>query len=333
MPGTTGYSVCRHQTSREAHNVFMTSEQRIRAIRDAIQCDVGNRGMARDPTDNLLTAFPNDLTDACRSIANHAAPRVGIVTGFMIPTVDPPTGETDGPPGALLLAQALHRHGIPCVLLSDASGHDALWAGLELLNLTQAITLVGLPMDLDPAAVFHITRPVTHLIALERSGPSYGFESIPPEHRGRNHTMRGRDITDLTAPAHRLFEVPRDFVTIGIGDGGNEIGMGRIPYQTICKNIPNGELTACRTAADHLIVAGVSNWGAWALAAGMMSMKGIMEPELFQASRELRLLERLVEHGPLVDGKKAEKAATVDGLTFEEYVKPLIAIDDLLRSQ
>src|SRR5262245_19005398 len=143
MPGTTGYSVCRHQTSREAHNVFMTSEQRIRAIRDAIQCDVGNRGLARDPTDNLLTAFPNDLTGACRSTSNHGAPAVCWVSGCIIPTLVPPTGVTDGPSGALLLAQALHRLGIPCVLLSDASGHDALWAGLELLNLAQAITLVG----------------------------------------------------------------------------------------------------------------------------------------------------------------------------------------------
>lgn len=310
----------------------MTPELRIRAIRDPIQTDVGNRGLARDPTDNLVTACPNDLTDACRSIANHAAPRVGIVTGFMIPTVDPPTGETDGPPGALFLAQALTRLGIPCVLLSDASGYDALWAGLELLELSQAVTLVDLPMDLDPAAVFHSTRPVTHLIAIERSGPSYGFDSLAPEHRDRNHTMRGRDITDLTAAAHLLFEGPRDYVTIGIGDGGNEIGMGRVPYPTICKNIPNGELTACRTATDHLIVAGVSNWGAWALAAGVMLMKGSVDVSLFEADRELKLLKHLVEHGRLVDGKLGQKAASVDGLTFQDYVKPLVQIGDLLRS-
>jgi D-glutamate cyclase len=310
----------------------MTLDERLRTIRDAIQIDVGNRGLARDPAHNLLTACPNDLADACRSIANHAAPRVGIVTGFMIPTVDPPTGETDGPPGALFLAQALTRLGIPCVLLSDGSGYDALWAGLELLELSQAVTLVDLPMDLDPAGVFHSTRPVTHLIAIERSGPSYEFDAIPPEHRARNHTMRGRDLTDLTAPAHLLFEGPRGYVTIGIGDGGNEIGMGRVPYPIICKNIPNGELTACRTATDHLIVAGVSNWGAWAIAAGVMLMKGSVDVSLFQADRELKLLKHLVERGPLVDGKLGEKAASVDGLTFDEYVKPLLQIGDLVRS-
>ena len=310
----------------------MTLDERLRAIRDAIQIDVGNRGLARDPADNLFTACPNDFANACRSIAEHPAPRVGIITGFMIPTVDPPTGETDGPPGAIFLARALTRIGVPCVLLSDNAGHDALRAGLEFLSLTPSIALPDLPMDLHPSDVLRGAGPLTHLIALERSGPSYDFDSIPPDHRGRNHTMRGRDITHLTAPAHRLFEGPRDYVTIGIGDGGNEIGMGKVAYSTICKNIPNGELTACRVATDHVIVAGVSNWGAWALAAGVMLMKGAVEANLFDPDRELRLLEHLVEHGPLVDGVTEQRTATVDGLAFQEYVKPLMRIGEIVRS-
>ena len=44
-----------------------------------------------------------------------------------------------------------------------------------------------------------------------------------------------------------------------LGDGGNEIGMGKIPHETIVKNIPNGDLIHCRVPTDHLIVAGVSN--------------------------------------------------------------------------
>src|SRR5437588_7193684 len=99
----------------------------IDALRGIIQIDVGHRGLARDPADNLFTTCPDDLADACRSIAEHPAPRVGIVTGFMIPSVDPPTGETDGPPGALFLARALCQLGIPSVLLSDAAGYSALW--------------------------------------------------------------------------------------------------------------------------------------------------------------------------------------------------------------
>ena len=92
----------------------MTIDDTLRALRDTIQVDVGNRGLARDPADNLFTACPDDFAAACRSIADHPAPRVGIVTGFMIPSVDPPTGETDGPLGALFLARAFHHLGIPC---------------------------------------------------------------------------------------------------------------------------------------------------------------------------------------------------------------------------
>jgi hypothetical protein len=292
----------------------MTTDEVLRALRDAIQVDVGNRGLARDPVDNLFTACPDDFAAACRSIAEHPAPRIGIVTGFMIPSVEPPTGETDGPPGALFLARSFHHLGIPSVLLSDMAGYSALWAGLEHLGLSTGVPLVDLPMNLDVAAVRHSARPVTHLIAIERSGPTA---------TGRNHTMRGRDVTDLMAPAHSLFEGMRDYETIGIGDGGNEIGMGKVPAATIARNIPNGDVVACRTTTDHLIVAGVSNWGAWALAAGVMALLGKIDDGLFDVDRERELLDVLVNRGPLVDGVSGQRTATVDGLAFDEYAKPL----------
>lgn len=57
--------------------------------------------------------------------------------------------------------------------------------------------------------------------------------------------------------------------TIGIGDGGNEVGMGKI-YETIIQStIPNAQEIACTVAADYLIVSSVSNWGGYALAAAI----------------------------------------------------------------
>ena len=44
--------------------------------------------------------------------------------------------------------------------------------------------------------------------------------------------------------------------------------MGKIPWEVIRRNIPGGGLVACRVPTDHLIVCGVSNWGAYGLAAG-----------------------------------------------------------------
>lgn len=291
----------------------MAIDRQLRTLRDIVQVDVGNRGLARDPVDNLFTACPDDFASACRSVAEHPDPKVGIVTGFMIPSVDPPTGETDGPLGALFLAEAIHGLSIPCTLISDAAGYPALAVGLKLLGLTDSVHLSDVSARITD---------LTHLIALERCGPS--------RTNGRCHTMRGSDISHLTAPAHLLFEEARDYATIGIGDGGNEIGMGKIATNTIARNIPNGEGIACRTATDHLIVAGISNWGAYALAAGLMLLRGRIDASLFDLDRELRVLEHLVEHGPLVDGVTGKRTATVDGLSFEDYAKVLVQIREVL---
>ena len=56
--------------------------------------------------------------------------------------------------------------------------------------------------------------------------------------------------------------------TIGIGDGGNEIGMGKL-HQRVVEHVQNGATIASIVPADHLITAGVSNWGGSALAAAL----------------------------------------------------------------
>ena len=50
----------------------------------------------------------------------------------------------------------------------------------------------------------------------------------------------------------------------GIGDGGNECGMGSV-RSAVVKHIPLGEEIGCVVPCDALIAAGVSNWGGWGL--------------------------------------------------------------------
>jgi hypothetical protein len=136
-------------------------------------------------------------------------------------------------------------------------------------------------------------------------------------------------------PAASLFEISdKPYpMTIGIGDGGNEIGMGKIPWDTIRRNIPNGGKIACRVATDHLIVAGVSNWGAFALAAGVALCLGRSLPaELFDPVRERELLEVMVKDGELVDAGTLQPTAMVDGLSFEQYIQPLLEIREILEA-
>ncbi|HEY7308519.1 MAG TPA: DUF4392 domain-containing protein [Gemmataceae bacterium] len=314
------------------------SDALLDKLREIIQQDVGNRGLARDPVDNLFTACRDDLADACRSIAEAPHAALAVVTGFPIVTGDLPFyNETDGPLGALFLARALIPLGIKVALICDPSCRRPLEIGFDACELRGATDVATLPARNHAWAAFldrdwspYRTKiPMTHLIALERVGPG-------PDDRCRN--MRGRDITDETNPAHLLFEHAArrtpPLCTIGIGDGGNEIGMGKIPLDTICRNIPNGEIIACRVPTDRLIVAGVSNWGAYALAAGVAILRGRRLPSaLFDIERERELLRVMVEEGPLVDGITTRPTVSVDGLSFEDYIQPLRRMGELLGSE
>jgi hypothetical protein len=343
----------------------MTVDDRLDALRALIQHDVGNRGLARDPADNLITRTAGDFAAACRSIAQTPGAVLGVVTGFHIANADPPCAETDGPPGALFLARALAPLGVAVMIGTDPNCRAAIRAGLSACGLDEQVPVVTLPVADDPdvyAGYFdfwdadpeHAYPMPTHYVAVERVGPSHTPQSlaadadslrrflaeVPPEHHGRCHNMRGGDITDFTRPAHLLFDElsgaafseedrPR---TIGIGDGANEIGMGKVPWDTVRRNVPNGGLIACRVPTDHLIVAGVSNWGAYALAAGVLLLCGQKgDAALFDPDRERELLRIMVEQGPLVDGVTTQRTATVDGLTWEQYAGPLAKMGELLR--
>ncbi len=307
----------------------MTVDERLAALRDLIQRDVGNRGLRTDPDDNLVSRTAGDFAAACRSIAEEPSPAVCVVTGFYIPHARPPACETDGPLGAVFLARAFSALRIPVLVLADASMGTALAAGLDAAGV--AAETLDIPRVRSDAwvgsAVLGGGDPCTHLIALERVGPSHAD--------GRCRTMRGLDITAHTQPAHSFFESAAlqdpPVTTIGIGDGGNEIGMGKIPWDTIRRNIPNGDRIACCIPTDHLIVAGVSNWGAYALAAGVLLLRGEKgDATLFDPARERDILRVMVEKGPLVDGVTGRPEATVDGLSWEQYAAPLTAMGRLL---
>jgi hypothetical protein len=52
-----------------------------------------------------------------------------------------------------------------------------------------------------------------------------------------------------------------------VGDGGNEVGMGKVFQKIFDSSIPNKQEIACIVPTNHLVIASVSNWGGYALAA------------------------------------------------------------------
>ena len=180
------------------------------------------------------------LERAATSLATTAddTTSVGIVTGFCVtgfsPTsANPLAAETDGPPGALLLAGVLTAVGSRVVLVSDRYGAPLLRAGALHCGLAD-VDIVECPLEAEDAQrwceSFILGRPgrrLTHLVSIERAGPSHTIDSVrrqtrdesvvdrfaaivPIGHRGRRHNMRGEVIDSVTAPLDRLFEMIAD---------------------------------------------------------------------------------------------------------------------------
>ncbi|HET6882978.1 MAG TPA: DUF4392 domain-containing protein [Pirellulales bacterium] len=336
------------------NNSFMPTD--FEALEAVIRQDPGGRGVASYWHNGQWLA-PGVLERAARDLAQSQG-AVAIVTGFCVAEADPPAAETDGPPGALFLARAWEAMGRKVVLISDAGALGLLRIGCRLWRLEAE--LVELPPatrhEVSAIAIERLLPPslceqFSHLIAIERVGPSHTLDSlsaqagnateavarfileVPVEHRNACHNMRGTIIDQHTSPAHRLFEPPtiaeRRVTTLGIGDGGNEIGMGAIPWEvlrTALKGEHAGRII-CRVATDFLILAGVSNWGAYALACAMAGLLGRNDLiAQWDEAGQRELIEVLVREGGAVDGVTRRREPTVDGLPLDDYLSVLAAI-------
>lgn len=264
-----------------------------------------------------------ELEQVARSIMYTPNAHVGIVTGFFIRHALPPSPETDGLGGMAHLAAGLAHSGIPVTVITDAPCSKAVWAVTTELPAQVALEVVSVSETSVRALRERLagaTRPITHLIAIER---------VAPGSDGKPHREHGWDMSADTAPLHLLFEDEgwqRRWTTIGIGDGGNEIGMGVLPADIVAADIPNGALVAAVTAADHLIVAGVSNWGGYGLLAAMAMVAPRHAAALlrdFTPEMDRRFLAAAVELGQAVDDSRADRMGipqmSVDRLPWQEH--------------
>jgi len=261
---------------------------RITSMENLIASDPGGRNVF-----GLVVA--DQLRLAAQSL--RLGKRVGIVSGFYIPQAG--AGETDGPPGAKIVGDALHALGIEVDYITDR-WNEPLFRALDLEPL------------LDPHDYVTRVQP-THLVAVERAGRGRD---------GRYRNMRGLDISATTAPLDGLFleASRRGLTTIGIGDGGNEIGMGKV-FAEALSTIDHGADIASTVATDFCIAAGVSNWGAYGLAGALSVLAG---RDLLPAAENcVKDIVRVVQTGGAVDGVTHRRVATVDGLDLSVSVRML----------
>src|SRR5438105_1034670 len=109
--------------SRLSRTSIVTSDL-IREIDACIRRDPARRGLIA--TEELFGPLcPGHLAAAATDLARFGT-RAAIVTGFYIPAGDPPAAETDGPLGALVLAQTLLALGVESLIVTDAHCFGAL---------------------------------------------------------------------------------------------------------------------------------------------------------------------------------------------------------------
>ena len=281
------------------------------AALEAVVCrDVGRK------TQSLIEATRGELEAAARALAT--ATSVGLITGFFVPRGDVAAPETDGPVGTALLAAALVACGVPARIAVDAPCAGAVRAAVAAAG--EAVT-VDEVADIPHAIDVWRQAKVGHAIAIERCGRSAD---------GKPRNMRGVDVSPWTAPLDDLF-IAGPWVKLAVGDGGNEIGMGKLPPGLVARDVPNGAEIACVTSCDHLIVAGVSNWGAYGLMAALAMVRADWSPIIARfllAERDLAVTRAIVEVAGAVDGVTARREATVDGFGPEIHGA---LIDDLRR--
>ena len=259
----------------------------VDCIEALIQQDVGrNLGP-------LFAAARGGLWGAASALARGRPGPIGLITGFYVPQGSPPAAETDGPVGAALLARGGYR---------DRPSPWARLATDEPCRGACAVALAAAGAVAVPVDSVAIGAPLAGLVATwRRPGLPRRFRSsvagtAPTAGRA---TCGGKTFPIIRRRSTSFFAAG-PWQTVAVGDGGNEIGMGALPHALIAAHVAHGDTIACVTPAQHLIVAGVSNWGAYALIGALALLREDWRARLsvcLDETLDRRVLETMVEQG------------------------------------
>lgn len=236
--------------------------------------------------------------DAARSLLSLKRGNLFIVTGFYCFT----QGETDGPIGSHFLALALQKTGFRPIIITD----------LYSSAYFQSEDYTTLEADFHtPAQRLLQTYTPKALISVERCGRAAD---------GHYYSMKKKDISSVTPPLDELFIQKETAVpSIGIGDGGNEIGMGNF-HDTLLQHT---DLIPSCVCVDYPIAATVSNWGAYGLIAALEEMTQL--PLLPSDAAVEAYLRRIVLAGA-PDGILGSGHCSTDGFDLSADFEILAAL-------
>ncbi|MBO1114272.1 glutamate cyclase domain-containing protein [Bordetella petrii] len=274
-------------------------------------------------------------TPICGQISQALVPRLHLGTVIVVTgTGNPvwlPHGETDGPSGAAVLARMFAALGVRTCVLSEAQFLPGIQASIQAGGTPllaenswrqRSNAAWCLPFPAGNAAAGPFVQQLLQQLP-DLSG-AFFVEKPGPNLKGVFHNSSGKaKDPDWVAHAHVLAQAlrQRGVLTVGVGDGGNEIGFGRIREQLESRH-PYGRDCGCdchgglldSTMVDFLLPASVSNWGAYAIAAAMALACG--RPALLPAWDDVaQSIGAPIAYGAF-DGYSGMAVSTVDGVSL-----------------
>jgi hypothetical protein len=268
-----------------------------------------------------------------------------LTTGFIVPPWL--RAETDGPVGAASLGRALNLclDVIPVIItekvITEMIPPVLKAAGFEVANYSRAkeayrrIAVEAFTNDLRKAREQAVE-------ILDRIKPSavISIEKASANEKGVYHSGVGYDITPIAAKVDLLIDEARSrgIFTIGIGDGGNEIGMGCIK-ETVKKVLPTGGNCGCPcgagihsgTETDLLVVCMVSNRGCTAIEANLALAFERMEI-LHDRAFEDKMLESAASAG-FIDPAAGMGMSSCDAVDKEIHLAIVDILNFIVRSR
>jgi len=205
----------------------------------------------------------NPITyDISQEILGMQNAKVAIVTGIIVEG-HLPKGEVDGPIGAAVLGRAMSLLGHQVDIMMEGDMDDVARSLIDTLGFEGNFVHTT---DRSPEDLMAWADQYDIAVTIEKIGRN--SEGIRHSVMGTPLAQTGDDYIDDFIVAM----TEKGKLTVGIGDGGNEIGFGKIhdKVQEIALfgadcGCPCGGGIATTTATQHLFSCAVSNYGAYAL--------------------------------------------------------------------
>ena len=268
---------------------------------------------------------------AAQLLRDRVEPGAEVIVSVGFPVYPVFVGETDGICGAAVLAHVLSAglRARPVLVTEEAIAPfvkaalaaasldcvTGLEGGRTSAEATRLVPCVPGPGPGRECSLALLERRPAAVLAVEKAG--INRVGVP-------HSSGGTDLGEATAYLEELFRGAErlGIPTVGIGDQGNELGMGAIAdtaaaitqYGSTCR-CPCNQGTASGVPADITVIGGTSDWGAFGVAAALAFL--LDRPDVLPAGETIKSIIRAAVAAGAIDAVTRTAIPRVDGYTAD----------------